>query len=220
MQIAVDFNVGNNYILFLFLFILWVFHTFFRYLAHGGPRHIYALKFKMSTSIVGRIIYETCKVLWDYLSEIYISPPNCEEWKLIAEHYERKWGLPHCLGAIDGKHVNIVCPPNGGSQYFNFKGRHSIVLLAVCDANYCFTMVDIGAYGSQSDGGILAESSFGKLLFGAKLQIPSPSTLPSSDETFPYFFVGDSAFPLHTNLMRPFTERKIPNLVLNTFCKH
>lgn len=163
----------------------------------------------MSTSTVGKIILETCDVLWDELNQIYLSPPNQNEWLTIANDYAAKWRLPHCLGAIDGKHVSIVCPPKAGSQYFNYKQRHSIVLLAVCDANYCFTVVDIGAYGSQSDGGILSECSFGKMLMQNKLPLPPPSLLPNSNDIFPYYFVGDSAFPLSQNLMRPYPGKHI-----------
>ena len=44
--------------------------------------------------------------------------------------------------------------------------------MAVCDAHYCFTFVDIGNAGRHSDGGVLSNSSFGQAMEAGELSIP------------------------------------------------
>ncbi|XP_017466909.1 PREDICTED: putative nuclease HARBI1 [Rhagoletis zephyria] len=77
--------------------------------------------------------------------------------------------------------------------------------MATCDAKYTFTSASIESYGSQRDGGLFQHSPFGQALLANEL--PLPPSFPlwiGSAEPFPYYFVGDAAFPLKTNLMRPF----------------
>lgn len=118
--------------------------------------------------------------------------------------------MPHCVGAVDGKHIRVKCPANGGSLYYNYKDFHSILLLATCDSNYCFTAVDVGAYGSQSDGGVLAASVFGKKLLSGSIDLPEDAVVPNTNLTLPFYFVGDAAFPLKTHLMRPYPGKRLP----------
>ena len=122
----------------------------------------------------------------------------------ISDGFSSLWNFPHCVGAIDGKHIMIQAPVNAGSQYYNYKGTHSIVLLAVCDYNYCFTLLDIGDYGRMSDGGVLSNSSFGNAMKTNSLALPNAETVPGIKSRIPYFFVGDQVFPLSTNMLRPY----------------
>jgi hypothetical protein len=112
--------------------------------------------------------------------------------------------MPHCIGALDGKHVRIKCPNNAGSSYFNHKGFHSIVMMALADADAKFLYVSAGAKGSWSDGGIYRRSDLYANLH--RLQIPEPEPLESGGPEIPFFFVGDDAFALEQTLMKPFSQ--------------
>lgn len=81
-------------------------------------------------------------------------PSTSTEWKSIADGFEAQWQFHHRLGSIDGKHVVLKCPSNSGSQFFNYKGTYSIVLLALVDASLKFTATDTGSHGRSSDAGI------------------------------------------------------------------
>lgn len=144
------------------------------------------------------------------LKPVYLkAPSDANEWQQISNGFWEDWQFPHCIGAIDGKHIQIQCPQASQSVFFNYKKSFSIVLLAVCDAAYNFSIVDIGAEGSQSDGGVFRSSEFGQRLHENSLNIPNAAHLPGSDVDMPYFLVGDAAFPLKSYLMKPYGGREI-----------
>lgn len=128
-------------------------------------------------------------------------PPTQEKWKEIAKDFWEIQNFPNCLGALDGKHVIIQAPSNSGSEYFNYKKSFSIVLMALVDANYKFIMVDVGAYGKNSDGGIFAHSAMGNRFEKKTLNVPSDTFLPGTEA---YVIVGDEAFALKPYLLRPY----------------
>lgn len=115
------------------------------------------------------------------------------------------WNFPHCLGAIDGKHVVIQSPIGSGSEFFNYKSTFSIVLFALVDANYNFLYVDAGGQGRISDGGIFKNCSLYKKLEKNDLKFPEAEPLHNKQREIPYFFVGDEAFALTNTLMKPYS---------------
>ena len=76
----------------------------------------------------------------------------------------------------------------------------------IVDATYKFILVDIRAYGRNSDGGVLAASNFGQNFFEDRLNLPRAKVLPDAPNLGPlaYAFVADEAFPIKPNMMRPY----------------
>lgn len=109
--------------------------------------------------------------------------------------FATRWNFPGCVGAIDGKHVMIKCPKRSGSTFYNYKGSFSIILLALVDSNYCFTYVDVGAAGKESDGGVFSRSSLKKAIEDKTINMPKNAVI-----------VGDDAFPLKTYLLKPYSR--------------
>ncbi|KAJ8351988.1 hypothetical protein SKAU_G00234640 [Synaphobranchus kaupii] len=194
-----------------------------RYLSTGDSFRSIAFSYRVGFCTVARIVRSVCEAIWECMVSDYMPVPGAEAWRKIAGDYERLWAFPNCLGAMDGKHVVIQAPPSSGSQYFNYKGAFSIVLLAVVDAHYRFTLVDVGAYGRSSDGGTLASSAFGTALRLGNLDLPEDRPLPGADHLGPqpHVFLADEAFPLRRNLLRPYPgqhlggERRIFNYRLS-----
>ena len=122
------------------------------YLAHSSSQQSLSFSFRIAKSTICSIINEKCKATWDCLNEQYVWPPRTsDDWKCIAKDFENIWNLPHCIGGRDGKHNLIKLPLNSGSPYYNYKGFFSMILMAICDSRYIFSLVDIGSFWSNND---------------------------------------------------------------------
>ncbi|XP_046686038.1 putative nuclease HARBI1 [Homalodisca vitripennis] len=182
-----------------------------QFLASGRSYENLKFSCAISPQALGKIIPETCAAIFDVLKEDFLKfPCNESDWMNIAVDFKKYWQVENCIGAIDGKHIAIRQPPKSGSYYYNYKGFHSIVLFAVVNANYEFIYVNCGTNGRVSDGGVLMETDFGELLENKELHLPSPTSFDDRrDVCLPFTFLGDEAFPLKENLMKPYPNKGI-----------
>ena len=73
------------------------------------------------------------------------------------------------------------------------------------DAHYKFIYVDVGAKGKENDSSVFLQDLVLVLLCGMPpSQFQIPHLLLNSENLFQFIFVGDEAFPLQKNLMRPY----------------
>ena len=164
----------------------------------------------MGLTTVHKIIQETNKALWEVLSPLSLKTSSTEgEWKKISTGFYETWNFPNYIGAMDEKHIAIKAPAHSGSLYFNYKKTFSIVLLVTCDWNYVFTMVDIGAYGSQNDGDVFKNSIFSIHSENNNMSIPNPSAIPFTNINMPYVLVANEGSPLKDYIMRPYLGKKL-----------
>lgn len=96
---------------------------------------------------------------------------------------------------MDGKLVNIRCPPNSGSNFYDYKKNFSIILLAIVDANYNFIYVDVGTNGRANDAAAYEKCTFNDALSRGVLDVPDEGIL-----------VADDAFSLTTKIMKPYNR--------------
>ena len=181
-----------------------------RYLATGMDYRQLEYTFRCGHSTITGFIPEVClAIVQEFQEEVMKTPSTPQEWEAVAEQFLTKWDLPNCIGALDGKHCAIRCPPRGGSLYYNYKHFHSIVLMALVDANYKFLYVNVGATGSGSDGGVFRDTELRRKLDTETAGLPPPKPFPRSDVPIPYYIVGDEAFALRTWLMKPYPRRNL-----------
>ncbi|XP_048755473.2 uncharacterized protein LOC125666342 [Ostrea edulis] len=203
---------------------IWRQHTWFREPLNEGLKLAATLRHLVSGTMYSDMQYgwrvpgntlsvvvrEVCQAICEeYADEVMTAPSTPDGWRQLSDGFYWRWNFPHCLAAIDGKHVAIRKPPLSGSLYYNYKGFFSIILLAIVDSDYKFVWCDVGGYGSSGDAQIYNNSEFKELVEDGSVNFPNPDPLPHDNVDMPYFLVGDDAFSLAKNMMKPYGQRDL-----------
>ncbi|CAL9693780.1 unnamed protein product [Knipowitschia caucasica] len=173
-------------------------------LATGGDYRTIGHLFGVSRATVCRCVQEFCAAAESSLVLEFVRCPDQERLQTIAEYFENRWGLPNCVGAVDGSHIPIVAPKEFHTDYFNRKGWHSIVLQAVVDGKGLFWNVNSGQPGSLHDARVLRLSALWELATQGHLFPANPRAFGGI--TAGYYILGDSAYPLQNWLLKPYSD--------------
>lgn len=182
-----------------------------RHLASGAKYRDMQYAWRVPYNTMSITVKEVCQAILDeYRDELMSAPTTEAGWRHISDEWMRLWNFPHVIGAIDGKHVACRAPPSTGSQFYNYKGFFSIILLAVVTADYKFLWVDTSGDGSASDAQVYNQSDLRAALeAGDLIGWPAPDPLPHDTEDVPYFLIGDDAFALRPEMMKPYGHRDL-----------
>ena len=79
--------------------------------------------------------------------------------------------------------------------------------MALVNADYKFSWVDVGRDGSSGGGQVFNASELKAAIDNGSVGFPEATSLPHDDKPIPYCIVGDDAFTLWTWLMKPYSKR-------------
>ena len=161
-----------------------------QFLATGSFQTVVATSHGISQPSVSRCIRTVTYALC-FFARDYIVFPNQIEQLRIQQKFLDLNGFPLVLGCIDGTHVPILAPPCNEDLFVNRKNFHSINVQALCDSDLKFIDIVAKWPGCTHDAFIWMQSEIKRRI--ASGDIP----------TVKGWFLGDSGYPLRTNLLTP-----------------
>ena len=125
------------------------------------------------------IVREVCQAIIDeYMAKVMTCPTTPEDGVPYLTSSSRSGTSPimwctrweaHCL-QVSSKEW---------SQYFNYKGFYSVVLMGLVDADYKFIRADLSGKGSSSDAQIYNNSEIKEFAVDATIGFPAPDAVPN-----------------------------------------
>ena len=105
----------------------------------GNSQVSISFSYRIGRSTLCKIVRETCDALWKSLQPLYVKAPATD----VSDQFDCMWNFPHCIGAIDGKHITIQAPANSGSTYCKTLNISVPLILAkLAMRYYSLTFVD------------------------------------------------------------------------------
>ena len=161
--------------------------------------------FGIAVNTTGLILHQFCSTIIDlFLHKLIKFPSTDAEICHTMNGFLTKFGYPLCLGSLDGTHIQIKPPPGAEPDCYNYKKFHSVIMLATVNSDLIFTYINVGAPGRCNDSSVYSRSTLYDVIQNS---IHRNYYLIESNVTIYAHFIADSAFALHSTLMKPYCEK-------------
>jgi hypothetical protein len=191
-------------------------------LAHGVSLKIVGSLYGVGESTVikyTKAVVEALSNRNQLLGRHIIMPTGATLTKIIAD-FKATTGLDNMCGAIDGSHIKIHRKPRAAlvpDEYWCRHDFHSVLLQAICDDQKVFWDVCCRLPGGSHDATHLRASTIWLKLREREV-LQGPVVRVGNKDIRPYI-VGDSAYPLQAQILKPFNARAVGNQAQNLFDK-
>ncbi|XP_064475534.1 putative nuclease HARBI1 [Ornithodoros turicata] len=160
--------------------------------------------FGVSRSFVNIVYREFCAQIVSKLEAQFVKLPTDAELPEHLRRFEAVTGFPQGFGALDGCHIEVCPPKDQGSDYYNYKGWYSVILLAIADHTYKFSYVNVGSPGRNHDSAVLQRSRLPAVINSTLF---NTFTVSLQGVDVGPVILCDQAFPLQQHLMKPYPDR-------------
>ncbi|XP_077505085.1 uncharacterized protein LOC144114929 [Amblyomma americanum] len=157
--------------------------------------------FGIGRSTVNELYREFCETVVATLEHEWVKMPTAVDMRAHIREFEAMCGFPQAVGALDGCHIAVSPPKEHASDYYNYKGWYSVILLALVDHKYHFRFVNAGSPGRCHDSYVYQNSTLARMV---ESPIFSAPTATINRVIVPPLILCDQAFPLTPNLVKPF----------------
>ncbi|XGW22552.1 hypothetical protein V3C99_005072, partial [Haemonchus contortus] len=181
---------------------------FMRFVGHGHTFEALSKEVHHGRSMVQGIVFEVASAIRSVLYREAFPPFTRQHLEEVANKTQVRYDYPRAAGFMDGKHINIKKPARSGALYYNYKGTHSIILLALVDCDYRILAFDVGAPGRMGDTGVYRRSTIKRLIDNNDHLFPPTRPLGNVGPV-QYHILVNCGFADGYRCVRPYTRASV-----------
>ncbi|KAH8378625.1 hypothetical protein KR009_000376 [Drosophila setifemur] len=181
-----------------------------KYLATGEVHSCRNYCFRASKFVINEMIANICLGFYEHLKDQYVTLPKTDDqWRNAAEEMERKHNLPHCVGNLFMRSIQLQSSGSGSGSSAaassDDRKRATVIFTGIVDADNNFQYAKVERAASSRPNDIYNQTTAVELIRHKMHALDEQSDHMDRDQG--YYFAGDSVLPATSYLV---TTRNLP----------